>query len=632
MKKLISIILLISVLTTFSQTENLIYLKLKENIAVFPGIKDFKTFKNTYNQFDKVISDYNITDIKCVFKTKSKKIQSIYYVKYNNTNVDSLLFALNNINIVEYAEKPLNYTFSATVNDPDCSTEQWNLTKIQAQEAWDIYNGGSGYKTKVAIIDAGFKLNHEDLAANFWHNTNEIPNNGIDDDNNGFIDDVNGWDIADNDNNPQPTEQETNNDFGHGTFVCGFVAGVTNNGIGIASVSHNTAEIIPIKVGTGTTNISIPPGTIPAAMDYAMINGAEIISMSLSAQNEDDLGYSNGRTMHEIVQEAEAQGILMLAATGNLAAYYSEISYPARFPEVIAVGSTDENDYKASSSQYSTDVDIMAPGHLVYSTIQEYPWYQGGWSGTSFATPTVAGALALMKSFHPEATTAQLKQCLFSGADNIESIGANTPYAGMLGHGRLNVYKSIRCIDSLFSTNEAPVCVITSPQNGQVFTQGDEVVFSVTATDSDGIIDSVVFVLDSTPFMTYTNEPYQYNIITDTSTPPGIYHFHAIAYDNNLNHTSSDTIIITLNELTSYVSQLKTTEKFIVYPNPVKDYLQIKINNKKPTGNLQIIDITGKIVLSLSLQNSTQFVNVKELQNGIYYARMNAYTCKFIKK
>ena len=454
MKKFISLLLIFIVLSVGAQNDKIIYLKLNDSIAEYPGIKDFKIFKNKYPQFNAVIHQFNISDIKCIFRTKSKRIQSIYYVTVPaSVNEQQLIKNLRSTAGVEYVERPLKYKFSATVNDPEFVSEQWNLTKIQAPEAWGIYAGGTAYKTKIAIIDAGFNTSHEDLSANFWHNTAEIPDNGIDDDGNGWIDDYNGWDVANDDKTVNLDANETDGTYGHGTFVCGFAAAMTNNNTGIASVSHNNAEIIPIKVGNNDINgnIQIASGTLPYGMDYAINNGAEIISMSISSQYDSDLGDYAGQTMHEFVQEAVNNGIIVAAATGNNAINYTDISYPARYPEVIAVGSTDENDYKASSSQYSTSVDIMAPGHLVYSTIQASPWYQGGWSGTSFSTPTVASALALMKSFQPTASVEQLKQCLYSGADDIESIGANTPYIGKLGHGRLNVYNSMRCLDSIFN-------------------------------------------------------------------------------------------------------------------------------------------------------------------------------------
>jgi len=453
MKQLFFFLILFVSLSTIAQNNNtqLLYLKLKTEYAPYPGKIDFDSFKKALPEFQVVIKDYNISDIKCVFKSKSQNIQSIYYLRYPiSEEVSELIRDLEQLEKVEYAEEPMKYSFSSIPNDPEFTSEQWNLTKIQVSEAWDVYNGGTGYKTKIAIIDAGFIV-HEDLWGNFWQNDGDIWDNGIDDDNNGFIDDTYGWDAANDDNNPAIEANETDPTYGHGTFVSGFAAAVTNNGIGIASVSHNNAEIIPIKVGKNNIvgDIEIPSGSIPYALDYAMAAGAEIVSMSLSAQYESDLGSNNGRTMHQIVQEAQNMGIIMLAATGNNANYYEEISYPALFPEVIAVGSTDENDYKASSSQYSESVDIMAPGHLVFSTIQADPWYQGGWSGTSFSTPTVAGALALMKSFLPTASNEQLVGCLYSGTDDIESIGGNTPYIGKLGHGRLNIYKSMLCMEDI---------------------------------------------------------------------------------------------------------------------------------------------------------------------------------------
>ncbi len=434
-----------------NETDRLVYLKIEDQFAPYPGITDFTTFKKHFPSFNYIATKYSIEDIKCVFKSKSKKIQSIYYLNYNiNTDVNNLIKDLEQIDEVEYAEKPMIFTLSANINDPFYTPEQWNLDKIEASQAWDIYQNGSGYKSEIAVIDAGFVI-HDDLWNNFWQNPNEIWNNGLDDDSNGFIDDKFGWDAANDDNNPSVSIDETDLQFGHGTFVSGFAGAVTNNGIGIASVSNNSSLIIPIKVGRNnlSNEMEIPAGSIPKAIDYAINLEVNIISMSLSSQWAEDLGSHNGRTLHEIIIEAQNMGILLVAAAGNNATYYSDISYPARFPEVIAVGSTDINDFKAYSSQFSTDIDIMAPGHNVFSTIQTAPWYEGSWSGTSFSTPTVSGALGLMKAFMPSATSTELKTCLFIGADNIETIAANTQYIGKLGHGRLNVRNSIICLQDL---------------------------------------------------------------------------------------------------------------------------------------------------------------------------------------
>ena len=182
--------------------------------------------------------------------------------------------------------------------------------------------------------------------------------------------------------------------------------------------------------------------------------------------------------MQTLVQEAYNNNIILLAATGN--AYQSNIDYPAKYPEVIAVGATDINDYKWSWSNYSIDVDIMAPGVDIFSTIQDEPKYASTWSGTSFSTPMTCATLALMKSNYPLATVEELKECLYSGADNIDNV--NTYYLGRLGHGRLNAYKSMRCMDSLSN--------ITQIENQDIFIKNKVLIYPNPTTNHFTIYNS----------------------------------------------------------------------------------------------------------------------------------------------
>jgi serine protease len=131
-----------------------------------------------------------------------------------------------------------------------CILRQWNLSKIQADLAWNLSQGCTN--VKVAVTDDGFLLTHEDLV-NQWHiNSGEIAGNGIDDDANGYIDDWRGWDAANNDNDPSATSP-TNSYFTHGTHVAGIIAGQTNNSKGIASIGYN-CKMIPIKLGLSSNS------------------------------------------------------------------------------------------------------------------------------------------------------------------------------------------------------------------------------------------------------------------------------------------------------------------------------------------------------------------------------------------
>ena len=168
----------------------------------------------------------------------------------------SALPAVGKMNINENFAKNLELTsnpqtdnLGSTFPDDEFFDLQWSLHNIgqtggledcdiDAPEAWDIETGNPDIV--IAIIDSGIDYTHPDLIDNIWHNEDEIPDNGIDDDGNGYIDDVRGWDFYDNDNDPL-------DENGHGTICAGIAAAVTNNDEGIAGVCWN-CQIMPIKV------------------------------------------------------------------------------------------------------------------------------------------------------------------------------------------------------------------------------------------------------------------------------------------------------------------------------------------------------------------------------------------------
>lgn len=327
---------------------------------------------------------------------------------------------------IEYVEP--NYIVNADIlpNDPDFgelyalhNTGQDGGTidaDIYAAEAWNLQTGGS---VVVAVIDTGVDYNHPDLADNIWVNEGEIPGNGIDDDGNGFIDDYRGWDFNNNDNDPQ-------DDHSHGTHCAGTIAAVGNNGIGIAGVNWH-AKIMPLKFlssgGSGTTADAV------SAIMYATMMGAKVMSNSWGGG-----GFSNA--LRDAIEAAKEAGIIFVAAAGNSAGDNDLLPhYPSSYDSenVIAVAATDRNDELASFSCYGLEsVDIAAPGVSILSTAPD-----GGYkysSGTSMATPHVAGAAALAMAHWPSSSSEQIISAILDGSDPLSSL------EGMVATGgRLNV-------------------------------------------------------------------------------------------------------------------------------------------------------------------------------------------------
>ena len=283
---------------------------------------------------------------------------------------------------------------------------------IDAPEAWDINHGSQN--VIVAVIDTGIDYNHEDLAANIWHNYGEIPHNGIDDDGNGFVDDYLGWNFFNHTNDPF-------DDYGHGTHVAGIIGAVGNNGIGVAGVSWKV-KLMPLKfigfnsgegwVGTDADAIS--------AIDYAIMMKADIMSNSWG-------GSSYSHSLREAIESANTAGILFVAAAGNIG-FDNDLfpEYPSSYDNdnIISVAAISDYDHLARFSNYGHhSVDIAAPGTDILSTVPKGtcplcnpPGYRF-LDGTSMAAPHVSGAAAIIKAQFPFLDTSQIKSKILYFAD-----------------------------------------------------------------------------------------------------------------------------------------------------------------------------------------------------------------------
>lgn len=404
--------------------DGVIYVKVRNESSI-----DLTAYAQADQQMRKMVSQYGITKVAVPFKTKNAGLQKVYKISFTNfAQVNALIKDLYQFSFLEYAEKAPIYQLSDTPND-FASSQQWSLEKINAAQAWNVAEGSS--TIKVAIVDNAILASHEDLITNRWTNPLEIPNNHSDDDGNGFVDDIYGYDVADMDKNPEPPANALNTgNFTHGTHCAGIAAGTTGNGIGISSIG-NGIQFISVKC----TPDSYTTNTLTesyAGVDYAIAAGADIISMSFG-------GTHNYQTWDILIQAAQEEGILMVAAAGN--SNNETVFYPAGYSYVIAVGSTALHDDKSSFSNFGEWVDVMAPGSGIYSTLPENGDTYGNLSGTSMACPMVAGLAGLLKSTDPTMTVQKLKGLIFGGCDNIN--GENEAYIGKVGAGRINAFRSM---------------------------------------------------------------------------------------------------------------------------------------------------------------------------------------------
>jgi len=267
--------------------------------------------------------------------------------------------------------------------------EQWANAKANLDKAWQI--GGKGSKdVKIAVIDTGVDYNHESL------NTNMVA----------------GYDFRDND--ADPMDETSARNPGHGTHCTGSIAG---NGLidgGIVGAIPNVS-IIPIRF-LGADGSGDLMGGIKS-IDFAIEKGAHVISASWGAT----IDRGRAKALVEAVERADKAGVIFVAAAANDGKNNDKTEvYPANagFPNTISVAASDVNDAKPSWSNFGQrTVHIASPGHNIMSTLPINKY--GNLSGTSMATPLVAGIVGLLKSKDISLTGAQIRALLQSTGDKV---------------------------------------------------------------------------------------------------------------------------------------------------------------------------------------------------------------------
>jgi serine protease len=358
---------------------------------------------------------------------KAVDLSLIFEIEYQgNFSVEAVINQLYSLGIVEYAEPLYIPKLLYNINDP-LAFNAYYLDMVQAYAAWDVQKGDTNIV--IGIVDTGVDFLHPDIAANIKHNYND-PIDGIDNDLDGKIDNFNGWDLGENDNDPTPTAGGY-----HGLWVAGCAAAVPNNNSMGAGVGFNT-KVMPIKI----TNAS---GYLTAAYDgivYAADHGCKVINASW--------GSSGAYSMYnqEIINYAAInKGCVIVAAAGN--DNNQGLFYPASYDNVVSVGGTEQNDQKwffssTNGSNFNESVDLCAPSKAIWTTYQGNTYIKIG-GGTSFASPQVAAAAALVWAQYPSYNASQVVARLKSTTDDLYAIPFNQTYQDQLGTGRLNVYNAL---------------------------------------------------------------------------------------------------------------------------------------------------------------------------------------------
>lgn len=324
---------------------------------------------------------------------------------------------------VAFAEPNYRVRLFATPNDP-LAGSLWGLEKIQAQAAWDQFTGDPG--VVVATLDTGIDYDHADLAANMWTNPGEIPGNNIDDDGNGYVDDVHGINTFNN-------SGDVRDDDGHGTHVAGTIGAVGNNGVGVTGVNWRV-KLVSVKIFTADDS----SGSAGAVAGYDYLIALKRSGVNLRVVNNSWGGPVPSQALYEAMCAAEAEGILTVCAAGNSNRDADERpEFPASLdcPSLISVAASTQDDDVATFSNYGAFmVDLAAPGESVLSTYHGAGHYQR-LSGTSMASPHVAGAAALLLGKDPSLSPAMVKALLLATVDPLPQWQGRVRSGGRLNLG-----------------------------------------------------------------------------------------------------------------------------------------------------------------------------------------------------
>lgn len=256
---------------------------------------------------------------------------------------------------VDFAEPDYAVEAVSIPNDPYFG-QQWGLARISAPQAWDVTSGAA---VRIAVLDSGVDLNHEDLTGKVVVSKNFTRSRTFDD------------------------------LYGHGTHVAGIAAAITDNGRGVAGTAYGSTVMNVKVLGDNGRGYS---SWVASGIIWAADTGAKVISMSLGSA-------APSSTLENAVNYAWNKGVLLVAAAGN--SNGTTPLYPAYYQNCIAVAATDRNDAKAGFSSYGSWVDVAAPGVDIFSTVPNHKnslkmLNYGSLSGTSMAAPHVAGIAALI--------------------------------------------------------------------------------------------------------------------------------------------------------------------------------------------------------------------------------------------
>lgn len=449
---------------------------------------------NSGGDINKLVNDFSGIGLRV--KEKLVPDMEIYLLEFDKTKSSSVdaLISIKGKRDVSVAQ--FNHIVQPRVTIPNDTrfAEQWDMNNtgqsggtpdadIDAPEAWDVATGGNtamGDTIVVCVVDGGGDLSHPDIT--WWKNYQEIPGNGIDDDGNGYIDDYDGWNAISN-NGTIPSSS-------HGTHVSGTVGAKGNNNQGVTGVNWKV-KVMPVNGSTGTESVAIKAYAYPYKMRklYNETNGtkgAYVVSTNSS------FGVDNGQPANfplwcAMYDSLGRVGVLSAGAGPNNNVnidVVGDIPTACPSPWLISVTNTTNTDVKNSGAGYGPiNMDLGAPGTNILSTLPNNSY--GSNTGTSMATPHVAGAIGLMYNVagvnfiqlgrvKPDSLATYMKFAMMSTVDTLASL--NTL---VLSKGRLNLFKAVNKVKVInvpvlnnfnLTTPAAGITVTTLPGSSQTVT------------------------------------------------------------------------------------------------------------------------------------------------------------------
>jgi serine protease len=459
------------------------------------------------------------------------------------TSVEAALKALRADPSIQYAEPNYLQKINRTPNDTRFA-ELYGLhntgqtggvadADIDAVEAWDVTTGSRDIV--VAVIDTGVDYTHPDLAANIWTNPGEIAGNGLDDDGNGVIDDVHGFNAITGGGDPM-------DDNDHGTHCSGTLGGHGNNGAGVAGVNWEVS-IMAIKflsgAGSGTTADAIE------GIDYAV--GRKNAGVNLRVLSNSWGGGGFSQALLDSINAAGAADLLFVAAAGNSGSNNDTTpAYPASYnsANIVAVASTNASDAMSPSSSFGlTTVDLGAPGVSILSTIPGNSY--AVFSGTSMATPHVAGTAALVLSANPTLTTAELKAILLDTGDPKPALAGKT-----VSGKRLNAANAVAAAGP-----PVPRFGVSASPGSRTIVQNESTTFDVAVNSVGGFTGNVAFTVTATPALAGATLAFApstvpapgasvLSVTTSCATAPGTYNLAITGTSGTLTRTANATLVV----------------------------------------------------------------------------------------